>query len=260
MTIDCTNFKVVIPARFSSTRFPGKPLIDLCGKPLIQHVFERAVESGAAEVIVATDDERIRLAAHNFGAEVCMTSEVHPSGTDRIAEVALQLGWNDQDIVVNLQGDEPLTPPQIINQVARNLGQHSNAGIATLCTGIRSVEEVFDPHVVKVVRDARGFALYFSRAPIPWHRDEHKDLTAQHLRQYQRHLGIYAYRVNFLAQYTRMHPCPLELAEKLEQLRALWNGVHIHVDEAEALPGHGVDTPQDLQQVEEILISGSLPW
>lgn len=247
------EFKVVIPARYASTRFEGKPLVDICGKPMLQYVYECALQSGAQQVVIATDDERIQQAAEVFGATVCMTSADHPTGTDRLAEVCLKYGWEINDIVVNLQGDEPLTPTSILRQVALNLADHPKAGIATLSTPILKADDVNDPNIVKVVTDAEGYALYFSRSAIPYNRDTANQLTDQLARQYQRHLGIYAYRVSFLHSYTNMNSCDLENSEKLEQLRALYSGVAIHVDEAVDLPGPGVDTPDDLIAVKNLL-------
>ncbi|MCW9012486.1 MAG: 3-deoxy-manno-octulosonate cytidylyltransferase [Gammaproteobacteria bacterium] len=247
------GFKIVIPARYASSRFPGKPLAQLQGKPMLQHVYECAISSGAEQVVIATDDERIKQVAQDFGAAVCMTSPDHPSGTDRLAEVSIINDWDIDDIVVNLQGDEPLTPPEILKQVALNLADHPKAGIATLSTPIQTAEDVFDPNIVKVVADAEGYALYFSRAPIPWNRDLGRNLSDQQARAYQRHLGIYAYRVNFLHAYTNMLACELETTEKLEQLRALHSGIAIHVEEAVKLPGPGIDTPEDLIAVGDII-------
>ena len=247
------SFRVVIPARYASTRYPGKPLVEIAGKPMLQHVYDCALKSGAQQVIIATDDERIQRVAEGFGASVCMTSADHPSGTDRLAEVSLKYDWASDDIVVNLQGDEPLTPPEILKQVALNLADHPRAGIATLSTAIQSVQDVFDPNVVKVVMDAEGYALYFSRAPIPWNRDVGETLNDAQARQYQRHLGIYAYRVSFLHAYSNMQPCVLENLEKLEQLRALYSGVAIHVEPAVKLPGPGIDTPDDLLAVSRLM-------
>lgn len=247
------GFKIVIPARYASSRFPGKPLAQLQGKPMLQHVYECAISSGAEQVVIATDDDRIKQVAQDFGAAVCMTSPDHPSGTDRLAEVSIINDWDIDDIVVNLQGDEPLTPPEILKQVALNLADHPKAGIATLSTPIQTAEDVFDPNIVKVVADAEGYALYFSRAPIPWNRDLGRNLSDQQARAYQRHLGIYAYRVNFLHAYTNMLACELETTEKLEQLRALHSGIAIHVEEAVKLPGPGIDTPEDLIAVGDII-------
>ncbi|MDH5518069.1 MAG: 3-deoxy-manno-octulosonate cytidylyltransferase [Gammaproteobacteria bacterium] len=247
------DFKIVIPARFASSRFPAKPLADLCGKPLLQHVYECACLTAADTVVIATDDDRIAHAAHQFGATVCMTSADHASGTDRIVEVAEKLGWEDDVIVVNLQGDEPLTPKEIIVQVAKNLHANPAAVCATLSAALTTRDEITNPNVVKVVSDKNGFALYFSRAGIPYDRD--KTIPADDLSEYQRHIGIYAYRVGFLKQYAKMPVCTVEKHEALEQLRILWNGMKIHVEQALALPGHGVDTPEDLEQVKALLLA-----
>jgi len=243
----------VIPARYASTRFPGKPLVLIGAKPMLQHTYECALKAGAREVIVATDDARIRDAAEKFGAQVCMTSSEHPSGTDRLAEVCAQRGWCDDDIIVNLQGDEPLTPAVLLQQVANNLARHPAAGMATLSTPVLHKDDVFDPNVVKVVADQQGYALYFSRATIPWNRDRASSLDESLIQQYQRHLGIYAYRAGFLRAYSTMLPCVLEQTEKLEQLRALYYGVKIHVEPACSLPGPGIDTPDDLNKIQKLL-------
>ena len=248
-----TAFKVAIPARYASSRLPGKPLIDLGGKPMIQHVYERAVESGAEEIVIATDDQRIYDVAEGFGAEVCMTSTEHHSGSDRLAELVDLYGWSDDTIVVNLQGDEPLTPSSILLQAARGLDEHPGAGISTLCAPINSASQLYDPHTVKVVRNQEGFALYFSRAPIPWERDALDVEAHPEHNQAFRHIGLYAYRAGYLREYSRSEPCDLEQIESLEQLRALWQGVKIFVDVAEQLPGHGVDTPEDVETVTALL-------
>lgn len=250
------NFKIVIPARYASTRFPAKALVDLCGKPLLQHVYECACKTGAETIIIATDDSRIESVARDFGADVCMTSENHVSGTDRIVEVAEKMGWHDSDIVVNLQGDEPLTPEKTIIQVANNLHNNPEAVCATLSASLTSKDDVTNTNVVKVVSDKNGFALYFSRASIPYDRDQ--VITDEDLAEYQRHIGIYAYRVDFLKQYSQLPVSRIEKYESLEQLRILWNGKKIHVEEAVELPGHGVDTPEDLIQVKKIIESRSL--
>lgn len=247
------KFHVAIPARFGSSRLPGKPLVDLAGKPMIRHVHERALESGVGDVVVATDDDRVREAAEGFGASVCMTANTHRSGSDRLAEVAEALGWSDDDIVVNLQGDEPLTPGRIVRQVADDLAAHPDASIATLCTPIHSATQLFDPHVVKVVRDANNYALYFSRAAIPWERDAFDVEAHPEVKACFRHIGLYAYRVGFLRRFTTMEPCTLELLEQLEQLRALHHGERIYVGEALETPGHGVDTPEDAKTVAALL-------
>jgi len=248
-------FKVVIPARYGSTRLHGKPLIEIYGKPLIRHVVERARESAAEEVIVATDDARIADVCTGFGAEVTLTGTDHHSGTDRIAEVIAIRGWADETVVVNLQGDEPCMPAALIDQVANDLAGHGHVGMTTLVYPIEDKDTLFDPHVVKVVTNAEGYALYFSRAPLPWHRDEflggRKSLPTGV--RFLRHIGLYAYRAAFLARFVRWDPAPLELAESLEQLRVLWNGEGIHVTRARQQPGPGVDTASDVQRVMEFL-------
>lgn len=245
------DFKVVIPARYGASRLPGKPLIEIAGAPLIRHVYERAGESTANETVIATDDVRIADTCTAFGADVALTRTDHRSGTDRIAEVAVARGWSRDGILVNLQGDEPCMPPALIDQVARDLAGHGAAGMATLAYPIRDTRTLFDSHAVKVVTDADGYALYFSRAPIPWHRDEslgvHGPLP-QGVR-FLRHIGLYAYRIAFLARFVGWRPAPLELAESLEQLRVLWHGEAIHVTQATQEPGPGVDTPADVQRV-----------
>lgn len=247
-------FKIVIPARYSSTRLPGKPLLDIAGKPMIQHVFERATESNATDIIIATDDERIKHVAQSFGADVCMTRTDHISGTDRLAEVASLRNFNDQDIIINVQGDEPCLPAALINQVANDLASHHDADIATLYSQIMQEKQVFDPNVVKVVMDGQGYALYFSRAPIPWMRDhfDQQSTLPPDLPHY-RHIGLYGYRASFLTHYSELRPCILEREESLEQLRALYYGKKIHLTAAKINPGHGVDTEQDLLEVRQIL-------
>lgn len=248
-------FKVVIPARYASNRLPGKPLLDIAGKPMIEHVYEKAIESGAEEVIIATDDERIVEAARKFNANVCMTSDKHPSGTDRIAEVASIKNWSPETIVVNVQGDEPMMIPALICQVAEDLNQYTDAGIATLSTPITSHEELFNPNVIKVVMDSQGYAMYFSRAPIPWHRDafaENKSSLPEDA-QYYRHVGLYAYRVDFLNRYSQLISCFPEQAESLEQLRAMYHGVRIHSSLSDRPPEHGVDTREDLERIARLL-------
>lgn len=243
------NFFVVIPSRFAAVRLPGKPLLDLAGKPMIQHVWERACESGAQQVIVATDDERIAAACRGFGAQVCITDGGHVSGSDRIAEVTEQLGWSAQAVVVNLQGDEPLMPAINILQVAELLHLHRTAELATLCTPIRDTTEFLDPGVVKVVHNAEGRALYFSRQAIPAVRDSAGSVPPGALR----HLGLYAYRVSALRRLAAAPACELEQAERLEQLRALWMGMTIQVDVARAVAGPGVDTQADAAKVAALL-------
>lgn len=247
------EFTVIIPARYGSVRFPGKPLAMLAGKPMIQHVHARALESGAAQVLIATDDERIAEVARNFGAKVVMTRADHPSGTDRLAEVVALRGLHDSDIVINLQGDEPLMRPALIHQVAAALAQRQEADIATLATPLYEWDDVFDPSLVKVIRNREGYALYFSRAPIPWDRDNFNVKSGRLTAGYLRHLGIYAYRVSFLRRYPCLSEVEMERAESLEQLRALWHGARIYVGVANDVPGPGVDTPADLEQVEALL-------
>ncbi len=246
---------LVIPSRFASTRLPGKPLRLLAGKPMIQHVFERAQDAsdevGFDEIIIATDDERIQKVCEGFGANVCMTSTEHETGSDRLAEVVKLNAWSDDTIVVNLQGDEPLTPIGNLKQVATNLANNPEASIATLATPLGSEKEYKDPNVVKVVSDKKGMALYFSRASIPFQRDEGGDKASDFA---LRHIGIYAYRAAYLKSFAEMDSCQIEQLEKLEQLRAMWHGARIHVAVAEEVPGHGVDTEEDLIAVEKLLL------
>lgn len=243
------SFYVVVPARYASTRLPGKPLADIAGKPMVVRVAQRCQQSEAGQVYVATDDSRIAEALDGQ-VPVVMTREDHPSGTDRLQEVAAKLELADDDIIVNVQGDEPLIPPSVINQVAANLAANPSCQMATLCEPIEDEDHLFNPNVVKVVFDDHGRALYFSRAPIPWHRDAFadggRDVSGG---QWWRHIGIYAYRVLFLHQYVQWPPAKLEQLESLEQLRAMANGVAIHVAPAiEAVPG-GVDTQADLERL-----------
>ena len=250
-----TDFKVVIPARYGSSRLPAKPLMDIAGKPMVVHVYERALLSKAKTVVVATDDERIAQALKPYGAKVVMTSPNHPSGTDRLQEVAAKMRWDDDDIIVNVQGDEPLIPPEVINQVAANLANNRQAGIATLAEAIEDVGQLSNPNIVKLVRDANNMAMYFSRSPMPWARDAFaqgiKELPVKDL--YWRHLGIYAYKVSFLNAYVKWSPAVLEQVEALEQLRALYYGVKIHVDKACVSLPAGVDTQEDLERVRAIV-------
>jgi 3-deoxy-manno-octulosonate cytidylyltransferase (CMP-KDO synthetase) len=248
-------FRVVIPARHASTRLPGKPLLAIAGLPMVLHVHDLSLHSGASEVIVATDDARIHDACRAAGAVVEMTGAQHASGTDRIAEVAMRRGWVADDIVVNVQGDEPLLPPALIGQVAQLLAATPGAAIATLATPIESDADYRDPNVVKVVSRPDGMALYFSRAPIPWDRDGAVENPAGVGRHHgsRRHLGLYAYRVGALLALARTAPVDIERRERLEQLRALAMGLAIVVADADALPGPGVDTPEDLARAEAIL-------
>jgi 3-deoxy-manno-octulosonate cytidylyltransferase (CMP-KDO synthetase) len=249
-------FKVVIPARYNSTRLPGKPLLDIVGKPMIAHVCQRAIEAEAEEVIVATDDERIFDRVNELGFHAVMTSSKHQSGTERINEVATQLGWGNDDIVVNLQGDEPLIPPAYIKEVALALGGQNKAGIATLAAKIRDIEEIFNPNSVKVVLDYQGYALYFSRAAIPWDRDSFTkdDKKISDAMPYLRHIGMYAYTVKFLKDYCAWQPSILETVESLEQLRILWYGQEILVKTVIKTPEAGVDTQADLERVGRVFL------
>ncbi|GHU15075.1 3-deoxy-manno-octulosonate cytidylyltransferase [Betaproteobacteria bacterium] len=247
-------FRVVIPARYASTRLPGKPLLDIGGRPMVVRVLERAQAAGADGVWVATDHPAVFEAVTAVGAQALMTRADHASGTDRLAEVALALGWADDEVVVNVQGDEPLLDPALIGAVAGALAADEAAAIATAAHALADPDDVFDPNVVKVVTDARGRALYFSRAPIPWARDAWREggrgvpaaLPVRH------HVGIYAYRVGFLRQYASLAPAPIEHWEALEQLRALWHGFPIRVLELDAAPPAGVDTPADLERVRAV--------
>ncbi|WP_163559077.1 3-deoxy-manno-octulosonate cytidylyltransferase [Halomonas sp. NO4] len=243
-------FLVVIPARYASSRLPGKPLAEIAGEPMVAHVWRRAGASAASRVVVATDDARIREALAPYGAEVVMTRPDHASGTDRLAEVAERLALPDEAVLVNVQGDEPLIPPALIDQVAARLHDDPDASIATLAEPIVDVETLLNPNVVKVVRALSGRALYFSRAPIPWDREHfvaRPELLATDA--WLRHIGLYAYRASFLADYRDWAPAPLEQLEQLEQLRALHHGHAIQVAlAAEPNPG-GVDTAEDLARV-----------
>jgi 3-deoxy-manno-octulosonate cytidylyltransferase (CMP-KDO synthetase) len=245
------SFRVVIPARYASTRLPGKPLADIAGKPMVVRVVEAALQSGAAEIIVATDDARVSEAVAAHGHVAIMTRSDHASGTDRIAEVAARCGWADDSIVVNVQGDEPFIEPALIAAVAHALDADRAASIATAAHRIHGMAEFLNPNVVKVVTAASGRALYFSRAPIPWHRDglaQQRDTLPVEL-MVRRHIGLYAYRVDFLRRYGELTPAPIEQWEALEQLRALWHGFHIHVIDCAYAPEAGVDTPADLERV-----------
>jgi 3-deoxy-manno-octulosonate cytidylyltransferase (CMP-KDO synthetase) len=244
-------FRVVIPARHDSTRLPGKVLLPLGGKPMLQWVYERASASRAEEILIATDDERIAQVASGFGAEVVLTSRSHESATDRIAEVAWAKRWSDAEIVVNLQADEPLMPPALLEQTAELLERTPDAGLATLASPIGSLGEFLDPNVVKVVVDGEGRALYFSRAPIPWDRDAASaGLASQRsFAGARRHIGLYAYRVGSLRRVASLRPSALERTERLEQLRALESGIAILVAEAAEPPGPDVNTAEDLERV-----------
>lgn len=242
------SFVAIIPARYASSRLPGKPLMDIHGKPMIVHVLERARESGAARIIVATDHADVAKAVEAAGGEVCMTRADHESGTERLAEVVEKCGFADDTPIVNLQGDEPMIPPENLRQVAENLIA-SGVGMSTLAVPVEDAQEAFNPNAVKVVCDAKGFALYFSRATIPWDRDRFASSREEIGDSLLRHIGIYGYRAGFIRRYVSWAPSPLEQLEKLEQLRVLWYGEKIHVAVARQVPGTGVDTPEDLERV-----------
>lgn len=253
------SFQVIIPARYASTRLPGKPLLDIGGQTMVERVWRRALASGARSVAIATDDERIQRAMRILGATVVMTSPHHPSGTDRLSEVVEQLKLKDQTIVVNVQGDEPLIPPAVIRQTAELLIHHPKAAVATLATPITTAAELTNPNVVKVVVNRHSEALYFSRAPIPWQRDTFGsgNFTPNPQLPHLRHLGIYAYRVGFLRQFARSSATPLEQAESLEQLRVLWLGETIAVGIAtQPLPA-GVDTAEDLERIRAVVAAAA---
>jgi len=243
------NFHVVIPARYASSRFPGKPLVLLAGRTVLEHVWRQATQCHAADVVVATDDERIAAAARGMGADVLMTRASHRSGTERAAEVAEVRGWADDDVVVNVQGDAPLIPPSAIDQVAELLAAWPGAAISTLCTPIRAIEDYRSSHVVKVVCDRDGRALYFSRSPIP--ASSHSGPAD--VPESFRHVGLYAYRAGPLRRIAAAPACALEVSESLEQLRALWLGLEIRVALARDLLGPDVDTPEDLDRAAEFL-------
>ncbi|GAW84833.1 3-deoxy-manno-octulosonate cytidylyltransferase [Bathymodiolus platifrons methanotrophic gill symbiont] len=250
-------FKVVIPARYGSSRLPGKPLLNIAGKPMILHVCDRAKEAGAAQIVVATDDIRILDAVKNYGFDAVMTSPSHESGTERLAEVAEIYQWEKEDIIVNLQGDEPLIPAAYIALVANSLAQQTVAGIATLAAEIVLADEVFNPNAVKVVVDKLNYALYFSRAAIPWDREEFQQIDKVAIKKntYLRHIGMYAYRVSFLQHYVQWETSVLEKIEMLEQLRILWQGEKILVAKVDKAPEAGVDTQEDLLRVEQRMSS-----
>lgn len=252
------KFNVVIPARFASTRLPGKPLKEIAGKPMIVRVAEQAAQSGAGEIWIATDHHAIIAAVHEYGFKAYLTHEHHASGTDRIAQVVEAHGWPDEAIVVNVQGDEPLMPPRLIRAVAEHLHAHPECAIATACHEIRDEAQLQNPNIVKAVVDKNGNALYFSRAPIPYPRDAFAQGTA--LPQGYtalRHIGIYAYRAGFLRAFRNLAPAPIEQVEALEQLRALWHGYRIGVAIAAEAPPSGVDTEADLAAVRKLFGAGA---
>ena len=249
------TFRIVIPARYASTRLPGKPLADIGGTPMVVRVIEAVAACGATETWVATDDERVKVAVEAHGHRSIMTSATHATGTDRLAEVASLLGWSDDAIVVNVQGDEPLIPSALVSAMASALELNPTASIATAAHELTDPAEFFNPNVVKVVTNRQGQAAYFSRAPIPWARDAFaldRTVLAQGLLP-RRHIGFYAYRVSFLKQYQGLTPSPLEQWESLEQLRALWHGFVIQVVDCDEAPQAGVDTAEDLARVRAIL-------
>ena len=259
------SFWVVIPARYESTRLPGKLLLDLAGKPILQHVYERSVSSGAERVIIATDDERIVDLAKSIAADVVLTATSHKSGTERIAEVISVLKVEDDRLIVNVQGDEPLIAPENIRQVAELLKFDEQASIATLMARITTSDDLFNPNIVKTVYDHHGYSLYFSRASIPWNRDQFSR-SISNLQSidfegidadYYRHIGIYAYRAGFINTYVSLQPSPLEIVESLEQLRALHYGYKIRVQLANSSHGLGVDTEEDYQRVKALVENGN---
>ena len=247
------HFRVVIPARYASSRLPGKPLADIGGRPMVLHVLERALQAGAESVVVATDDARVQQAVEAAGYQALMTSPDHQSGTERLVEVAETLGWPDDTLVVNVQGDEPLIDPALIREAARQLVLHGDAVMATLAHPIHDHVDFVNPNVVKVVADEAGYALYFSRAPIPWPRDA---FAAQQAMPHElgalRHIGLYAYRASFLRTYASLASSPLERYEMLEQLRVLWHGHRISLGITPTAPAPGVDTPEDLARVRSL--------
>lgn len=248
------SFQVIIPARYASTRLMGKPLCEINGRPMISHVYEKAIQSGAKKVIIATDDQRILEVAQQMGAECCLTNPNHASGTDRIAEIISKLNISDDEIIVNLQGDEPTMPPALIKQVAITLSEQPQAQVATLCEPFVEENDIFSPNMVKVVRDQNNFALYFSRAPIPWVRKNFTNVSGQSGETgHFRHIGLYAYRAGFLKQITQLPACNIENDESLEQLRVLYYGGRIYVANACEKVGFGIDTPDDLEKLRQLM-------
>jgi 3-deoxy-manno-octulosonate cytidylyltransferase (CMP-KDO synthetase) len=249
------SFTIVIPARFDSSRLPGKPLMDIAGKPMIEWTWQQAKKSGAERIIIATECENVKAVCEAFGAEVCLTGNHHQSGTERIAEVIDLSGISGDDIVVNVQGDEPMLPPELIHQVAEGLEIHHDISMATLCEPINDIQTVFDSNAVKVYRDFANRAISFSRAPLPWSRDSFAEdnKTLPENWAYKRHIGLYAYRAGFVKQYVAWPECELERVEKLEQLRVLWHGEKILVLDALCDAGVGVDTAEDLEKVRTLL-------
>ncbi len=252
------QFHIIIPARYASTRLPGKPLLQLAGKPILQHVYEQANKSQAKSVIIATDDERIKQTAESFGAHVCMTSAEHASGTERLAEVIDIKGFVEDDIILNLQGDEPMMPTACLDQVAALLINNIDCKMASLCEPVATAADLFDANVVKVVLDKKKHALYFSRAPLPWHQEafsHNEKILPSEPDLYYRHIGLYAYRAGFIKTYLTLTPSPIEKAESLEQLRVLWHGEQIAMAIASESPGPGIDTEEDLKKAEALFSS-----
>lgn len=247
------TFKVVIPARYASSRLPGKPLLKIAGKEMILHVCEKASQAGAEEVVVATDDERIVDCAKQSGFNAVMTSASHTSGTERLTEVADTLSWRDDAVIVNCQGDEPLIPSALIKKAATSLMGQNIAQVASLCAPIFDAEEIFNPNAVKVVRDSQDYALYFSRAPIPWDRDAFPQKPSTEPANHFRHIGIYSYTAGFLRRYVSWPISQLDLIESLEQLRILSMGEKIYVPSVSEVPAAGVDTQDDLDRVNRVL-------
>ncbi|MEO1889927.1 MAG: 3-deoxy-manno-octulosonate cytidylyltransferase [Cycloclasticus sp.] len=246
------TFKVVIPARYASSRLPGKPLLKIADKEMILHVCEKAALAGAEEVVVATDDKRILDCVKQAGFNAVMTLESHTSGTERITEVANTLEWVDETVIVNCQGDEPLIPPELIKKAAAALMEQTTAQVASLCAPIKDAKEVLNPNAVKVVRDAKDYALYFSRAPIPWDRDCFPDNASSFQQEHFRHIGIYSYTAGFLRRYITWPACALEKIESLEQLRILYQGERILVPAVDQVPEAGVDTQEDLDRINDL--------
>lgn len=251
------SFNVIIPVRLASKRLPGKALLDIHGKPMLQHVYERALQSGAERVVIATDDEQIEKVALGFHAEVCMTHSDHATGTERIAEAVVAMGWDDEDIVVNVQGDEPMISPSLIAQVAKDLETHDNVKVTTACAKIDCLKDIFNPNLVKVVFNHRGYAMYFSRAPIPWIQGEFQYALSEEDGKIEGHhyghIGLYAYRAGFLETFLEWEGCPEERLEQLEQLRILWYGAKMHVAVTQEKRSIGVDTQADLDLVRELM-------
>ena len=246
------SFHVIIPARFNSSRMPGKVLVDIHGKPMLQHVYEKAVDSGADSVIIATDDDRVAEAAKKFAAKVCMTSEDHTCGTERVAEAVEACDFDEEDIEINVQADEPFMPPKVIQSLAHEMEEQAHVKVGSVCSPLNNVEQLFNPNVVKVILNRRSNAMYFSRAPIPWDReqfmrDKNKIKLSEHT--YFRHHGLYAYRAGFLTNFIDWQESPLEALEKLEQLRILWHGGRIHMHVTDAVLPIDVNTEEDLEEL-----------